>query len=131
LAEGGRPGGRGRRTARAPRPRARLLALQELDPRRERPGGEALLELGGQRVLVGVALARRERGPAGELAQPREEARLERGDGEVAAVGGAVDPVAGEAPRERPAERGELAGDVGERDREPGTAARALALEQR
>ena len=77
-------------------------------------------------------------GPADQLAEPEEELRLERADGQLAPVGGRVDPVAGEAAgqeaRERIAAepvRDEPVRAVRHRDRQPGAAARALALEQR
>ena len=54
-------------------------------------------ELRGERFLVVVVLPICELGPVEELAQPREELRLERADRELAAVGGRVDAVAGEA----------------------------------
>ena len=52
-----------------------------------------------------LVLAICEVGPLEQLAQPAEELRLEGTHREVAAVGGLVDAVAGEAAREEPLDR--------------------------
>src|SRR5204863_6788685 len=96
-----------------------VLVLEELEPVRERPRREQLLELG-----VAVGGAAEEVGATGELDQALPERRLERGDGQTASVRGLVDPVAGELARERAAERGELGGDGCKRDDDPLSAAR-------
>ena len=98
--------------------------------RRRRARRQALLSLG-------IELARGELGPLDQLAQPREELRLERPDRQVPSVCGRVDPVAGEAAREEARERitaqpvrDEAVRAVRHRDRQPGAAAGARALEQ-
>ena len=79
-----------------------------------------------------------ELGPLDQLAEPREELRLERPDRQMPSVGGRVDPVAGEAAGEKARERiaaqpvrDEPVRAVRHRDRQPGAATRACPLEQR
>ena len=63
--------------------------------------GERRRELCGELLLRrGVEVALRELRPADHLAEPDEELGLERADRQVPAIGGRVDPVAGEATRE-------------------------------
>ena len=119
------------------RPDADVLAVEELQPVVERAGGERRRELRAELLLrLGVEVALRELRAADHLAEPDEELRLERADGEPAAVGGRVDPVAGEAAREEARQRiaaepvrDEPVGAVSHRDRQPRAAAGALALE--
>ena len=130
-----------RRSLRARRDRAdaHVLAVEELQPLGERPCLEHGAELGGERVLsIWVELARGELGPLDQLAQPREELRLERPHRQMPSVGGRVDPVAGEAAGEEARERitaqpvrDEAVRAVRHRDRQPGAAAGACPLEQR
>ena len=85
---------------------ADVLAVEELEPLGERPCREDGAELGGERVLsVGVELARGELGTFDQLAQPHEELRLERPNGQLPGVGRRVDPVAGKPAREEARER--------------------------
>ena len=85
---------------------ADVLAVEELKPLGERPCLEDGAELGGERVLsVGVELARGELGAFDHRAQPLEELRLERPNGQVPGVGSRVDPVAGKPAREETWER--------------------------
>src|SRR5581483_1038678 len=86
-------------------PDADVLVLAEREPVGERPRRHDRRELRRERLLVLVALACGELRAAGELAEAGEEARLERGEREEAAVGAAVDAVAGEATREQPRPR--------------------------
>ena len=130
-----------RRSLRQSRDRADadVLAVEELQPLGERPCLEDGAELGGERVLsVRIELARGELGPLDQLAEPCEELRLERPDRQVPSVGGRVDPVAGKTAREEAWERiaaqpvrDEAVRAVRHRDRQPGAAAGARALEQR
>ena len=69
-------------------------------------------------------------GPADDVAEAREEPRLERGDGQPAAVRRAVHPVGGEPPGERAAERRQPVRERREGDREPRPPARSLAGQQ-
>ena len=85
--------------------------------------GEDLGELHGQGLLLGIPLAVSQLRAIDQLAEAAEEPRLEGRDGQVAAVGGRVDPVAGEAAGEQAPERlaaeavgGQLVRAVGERD---------------
>ena len=95
-------------------------------------------ELRGELLLpVGLEVPLRQLRAADHLAEPEEELRLERADREPAAVGGLVDPVAGEAAGEEARQRvaaepvrDEPVGAVRHRDRQPRAAAGALALEQ-
>ena len=89
-------------------------------------------------LRVGVVLALGELRSADHLAEPHEELRLERADGELAAVGGRVDPVAGQPAGEKARQRvaaepvrDEPVRAVRHRDRQPRAAPGALALEQR
>ena len=105
----------------------------------ERPLHEDGGELGRELVLaLGEQLALGQLGAADQLAEAEEELRLERADGQVPAVGGLVDPVAGEPAGEEPRQRvaaepvrDEPVGAVCHRDREAGAAPGALPLEQR
>ena len=75
-------------------------------PRRERPLHENGSELGCELVLgIGEQLALGELRPPDQLAEPDEELRLERADGELPPVGRRVDPVAGEPTREEARQR--------------------------
>src|SRR5262249_3883015 len=117
---------------------ADVLALEELEPGRERLRGEELGQLVRQRLLLRVPLARGQVRLPEQLAEAAEEPRLEGGDGQEAPVGGRIDAVAGEAAGQQPREwlaaqavRRQLVGAVRERDGEPDAAAGALPLEQR
>ena len=100
---GARATGRGRRAPRrvrqpgrrTPPRRRRARATPRAGARRTRP------QLLSERLLVGRVLPRRELGALDELAEPREEHRLERPDGQVPAVGRLVDGVARETAREQ------------------------------
>ena len=135
---GGRAELLGRLVERRDRSDADVLAVEQLEPGRERATREDRGELGCERLLAArVELARGELGPPDELAEPREELRLQRADGEVAPVGGLVDAVAGEPAREKARQRvaaqpvrDEPVRAVRHRDGDPGAAAGALALEQ-
>ena len=99
---------------------------------------ERLGQLGRQRLLVGIPLARGQVGAAQQVAQPREEPWLERRDGQVPGVGGGVDAVAGKPARDQ-ARHGlapdpighELVGAVGQRDRHMPAAAGSLPFQER
>ena len=98
---------------------------------------EDLGELVRELVLVGCVLPLRELGSAEELAEPREELRLERADGQMASVrcrvGAVAREPAGEHPRHRlsaEAVRDEVMRAVGHRDGDPCSLAGALALER-
>ena len=129
-----------RRSLRKRRDRADadVLAVEELQPLGERPRLEDGGELGCELLLpLGIELASGELGPLDQLAQPPEELRLERPDRQVPSVCGRVDPVAGEAAREEARERitaqpvrDEAVRAVRHRDRQPGAATCARALEQ-
>ena len=108
-----------------------------LEPLGERPRGERGGQLGPELLLLVAVLPLGELGPPEQLAEPPEEHRLERADGQVPPVGAGVDPVARERAGEEPAVR--LAAEpvraqpvraVGHRDDDVRALARALALEQ-
>ena len=115
-----------------------VLVLAELEPLVEAPAredGAELLREGRLGIHLEVQLD--EVGPTDHLTEPDEELRLERGDREVAAVGGGVDPVAGEAAGQELRQRlaAESVGDepvraVGHRGRQPRAAPGARPLEQ-
>ena len=86
-------------------PDADVLAVEQLEPLRERPRRERRLELAREIILRVAELPLGEVGPADQLAGPREELRLERAERQVATVGGRVDPVARERPGQRPRAR--------------------------
>src|SRR3954454_5048358 len=74
---------------------ADVLGPEELQPLGERAPPEDRRELARERLLVAVVLTLREPRPAEQLGQAAEEARRDRGDCEVPAVPGLVDPIAG------------------------------------
>ena len=120
------------------RPDTDLLAVEQREPVRQRAAREEAGELRAQRSLGGLVLPRRELRRAEQLAGAAEEGRLERGERQVAAVGGRVRLVAGEAAGEQPrkrvaaeAVRDELVGAVGHRDDEPRAFAGARAPDER
>ena len=100
--------------------------------------GEDFRQLVGECFLVGVELALRELGTSDQLAQPAEERRLERRDGQPLFVGGRVDPVARKSAGEqawhrlaREPVRCEPMRAVRHGDHDVRTPTRALAHEQR
>ena len=86
-------------------PDAGVLAVEQLEPLRERPRGERRLELRGEIILSVGELPLGEVGPADQLTGPREELRLERAERQVASVGCRVDPVARKRAGQRPRAR--------------------------
>src|SRR5581483_4582942 len=84
-------------TQRQHRTDAGFFTFEQVEPVAQR----LRLEQRGELGQLGLELARLEVGPAEQVAQPQPELRLERGDGEVAAVGGFVDAVAGGAAGEQ------------------------------
>ena len=142
---GGRQRGCRRRTPspprRASRPGRRRRPRRRRARARRRAAGRAKTaasSAASSSCASGDELALGQLGPPDQLAEPDEELRLERADGQVAAVGGLVDPVAGEPAGEEARQRvaaepvrDEAVRAVRHRDRQPGAAAGALALEQR
>ena len=140
----GRQAGSGRRTPRRPRrawrpgPRRHPRRRRAATTRRACRVGEARRELGGELLLsVGHEVQLRQLRAADHLAEAEEELGLERADREQAAVGGLVDPVAGEAAGEEARQRvaaepvrDEPVRAVRHRDRQPRATAGALPLEQ-
>ena len=95
-------------------------------------------EFGCKRFLIVVVLAIGKLRAVEELAQPPEELRLERADGEVAAVGRGIDAVTRERAGEKPghglaaeAVRDEVVRAVRHRDDDPRAAARACTFQER
>ena len=125
--------------ARPDRSDADVLALEERRAtRRAISAAKIVSQLGRERLLLSAVLAVSEVGTADELAESREELRLERADGEVARVRGLVDPVAGEPTGEHPRDglaaepvRDEVVGAVGHRDGDACAPSCSLPLEQR
>ena len=117
---------------------ADVLVVEELQPLGERPCLEHGAELGGERVLsIWIELGCRELRPLDQLAQPREELRLERPHRQMPIVGRPVDPVAGKAAGEEARERitaqpvrDEAVRAMRHRDRQPRAAAGACPLEE-
>ena len=119
-------------------PDAGVLAVEQLEPLRERPRRERRLELRGEIVLRVAELPLGEVGPADQLAGPREELRLERAERQVASVGGRVDPVARKRPGQRPRARllaepvaDQLVAPMRHRDAHAGASTRAGAADER
>ena len=81
------------------RPHAHVFSVEQRQPLFQRLRRENVGERGGDVVLVLVVLPVRELGPADELAEPREEPRLERGERQPPSVAARIDRVAGEAVR--------------------------------
>ena len=99
--------------------------------------GEDGRELGSQRFLILVVLPLDEVAAVDELAESREELRLESSDGEVTSVGRLVDAVAREPAREEPRDglaadsiRHEVVRAVCHRDRDPRPLAGSRTLEE-
>ena len=83
-----------------------------VEPRFERSRREDVRELAGERSLILLVLPVGEVGASEELAETLEELRLERADGEVAPVGGRVDPVARETTGQQGPARARRRGDA-------------------
>ena len=96
------PSSAGRLRARPDRPDADVLVAEVGEPVVEGASREDRRELRAELLLILVVLPIREVGAIEELAEPPEELRLERADGEVAPVCRRVDAVAGEPSREEP-----------------------------
>src|SRR4051794_3059044 len=77
------------------RPDAHVLAVEALEPLAKRARREHATELGAQRRLIAVVLTHCELLLPEQLAEAREELRLERRDREHARVARLVDRVAG------------------------------------
>ncbi len=92
-----RPNVRGSLLPRPDGPDADVLVAEVVEPGGERTPGEDAGQLGRERFLIVVVLAIGELRAVDELAEPAEELRLERADGEVAAVGRGIDAVTREA----------------------------------
>ncbi len=123
---------------RGDRPHADVFGVEDLQPLGESAGREDRRELGGERLLVGVELALHQLGPAEQLRQAAEEGGLERGDRQVAAVGGLVDAVARQAAGQHARDvlaaqpvRDEAVRPVRQRDDDVAALAGALTLQQR
>src|SRR3954454_23994905 len=104
---------------------AHVFAVEELEPVRERPLRDRVLELRQPRL----ELTRCELWQSDELAEPGPEARLERRHGQQAPVGGLVEPVARNRSVQKRRHRERMC-LVRQRDLAPHTASRALALQQ-
>jgi hypothetical protein len=95
------------------------------------PTREDVREVVSEGLLILVVLALHELRPPDDLAQPREELRLERADRQVATVGTRVHRVAGEPLRQHGRPRHQPVRAVRHRDDELRPLARALAREER
>ena len=85
------------------RPGADVLAVHQLEPLGQRPARRSPRRARAATASWSGSNCRsRQVGPADDLAEPLPELRLERADRQPAAVGGGVDPVAGEAAGQQP-----------------------------